>query len=64
MGGLPGWAWLDPDELVADCLADAERGRSLSVPTLRYKGAAVAARHLPLRVVEWFSKGRMRRRSR
>jgi uncharacterized protein len=64
VGGLPGFAWLDADELVAACLADVARGRPLSVPSLRYRLAATAARHLPLATVQWFARGRMRRRNR
>lgn len=64
MEKLPGFVWLDADELVAACLADVARGRSVSVPSPTYKAAVVALRHLPLRAVEWFSRGRMRRRAR
>lgn len=61
---LPGGVWLDADELVAQCLRDVARGRSISVPGWQYKLAVVAERHLPLRLVEWFARGRMRRRYR
>jgi short-subunit dehydrogenase len=64
MNRLPEIAWLDADELVAACLKDVARGRALSVPSLRYKVVAAAARHLPLRAVQWFARGRMRRRLR
>jgi uncharacterized protein len=64
MERLPDWVWLDADELVAQCLRDVERGRSISVPGRLYKLAVVAQRHLPLRLVEWFAGGRMRRRHR
>ena len=47
---LPGWAWLDADRLVADCLADVRRGRVISVPSLRYKVAVAILRHIPLRL--------------
>ena len=63
-GRTPGFAWLDADQLVADCLADVERGRSLSIPSVQYKLAVTSMRHLPLPVVAWFSRGRMRRRAR
>lgn len=46
---LPGWAWLDADRVVADCLSDVRRGRAVSVPSLRYKAAVFFLRHLPLR---------------
>ena len=64
MGRLPEFVWLDADRLVAACLADVERGRALSVPSVQYKVAVTAARHVPLGVMQWFSRGRMRRRAR
>jgi short-subunit dehydrogenase len=64
MSRLPEWVWLDADEVVAACLDDVARGRSISIPGLRYRLAVVASRHLPLRVLSWFSRGRMRRRYR
>jgi short-subunit dehydrogenase len=64
MGRLPEVAWRDADEVVAACLRDVARGRSLSVPSLRYRGAVLAARHAPLRLLERVARGRMRRRYR
>jgi uncharacterized protein len=64
MERLPEFVWLDADRLVAACLADVARGRSLSIPGLQYKLGVIGLRHLPLRAVEWFSRGRMRRRAR
>jgi short-subunit dehydrogenase len=64
MGRLPSRAWMDADEVVATCLRDVASGRSLSVPGLRYRLAVVAGRHAPLRLLQWFSTGRMRRRYR
>lgn len=34
---IPGWAWVDADRCAADALADAERGKVISVPTKRWK---------------------------
>jgi short-subunit dehydrogenase len=59
---IPRWAWLDADRLVRDCLQDVRRGRSVSVPSRRYRLAVAVLRHLPPgagRVV-----GRRRQRSR
>jgi short-subunit dehydrogenase len=64
MERLPEFVWLDADQLVAACLADVERGRSLSIPSAQYKLAVTAMRHLPLPLVSWFTRGRMRRRAR
>jgi short-subunit dehydrogenase len=45
--GIPSWAWLDADKVVAAALRDLARGRSLSVPDPRYKAAVVAAKLAP-----------------
>jgi short-subunit dehydrogenase len=63
MSKLPGWAWLDADDVVSDGLRDLRRGRLVSVPTLRYKVAAAALRHFPrglIRLVARDSRGRVR----
>lgn len=56
---LPAWAWLDAERVVADCLADVRRGRTVSVPSLRYKAAVSFLRHIPL----CFGKGLSARRA-
>ncbi|MBP2674218.1 MAG: short-chain dehydrogenase [Deltaproteobacteria bacterium] len=58
---LPGWAWLDADQVVAECLADARRGRAVSVPSLRYKALTFLVRHIPLRLLKAASARRARR---
>jgi uncharacterized protein len=45
---LPGWVWLDADRVVDGCLADARRGRAISIPTLRYKALVSIMRRVPL----------------
>jgi len=35
--GLPDWLWLDARDVVAESLRDVARGKSVSVPSLRYK---------------------------
>lgn len=47
---LPALAWIDADRLVEHALRDLRRGRTLSIPTLRYRLAAALLRHLPLRL--------------
>jgi short-subunit dehydrogenase len=49
--GIPGWAWLTAERVVADALADARRGRVISIPSRRYKVIVVFLRHAPLRLV-------------
>lgn len=55
---LPGWAWLDADQVVADCLSDVHHGRAVSVPSLRYKAAVFFLRHVPLRFGKMLSARR------
>lgn len=62
--GLPGWAWLDADRLVRDCLADVRRGRLISVPSRRYRLAVTLLRHLPPDAVGLVGRSRLRLRSR
>jgi len=49
MSALPGWLWLSADDVVDGCLSDLRRGRTISVPSFRYKMIAFLFRHLPLR---------------
>ena len=43
----PRWMWLEADRLVADALADLERGKRVSVPSKRYKAMTSLARYTP-----------------
>lgn len=43
----PSYLWLNAADVVRTGLADLRRGRIVSVPSLRYKAAAWALRHLP-----------------
>ena len=55
-GVVPRWLLLDPDAVVAAALRDLDRGRSVSVPDLRYKVVAVAARVVPAGVQARFQQ--------
>ncbi|GAA2093503.1 SDR family NAD(P)-dependent oxidoreductase [Microlunatus panaciterrae] len=46
-GSIPRQLWLDADQLVADCLRDAARGKVISIPSNRYKVLMTLARHAP-----------------
>jgi hypothetical protein len=46
-GSAPTWMWLDPDRVVREALQDLERGRSISIPSKRYKAVAVLSRYTP-----------------
>jgi short-subunit dehydrogenase len=43
----PGWMWLDAERLVDDALRDLARGRTVSVPSKRYKALATLAQYTP-----------------
>ncbi len=53
---IPSWLWLDADDLAAACLRDAERGRAVSIPSLRYRFLTWLLRHLPMSTVRWVSR--------
>lgn len=53
---IPSQAWLNADDVVATALADAEKGRVLSVPSLRYRTLGVVARLAPRALVRKMSK--------
>jgi short-subunit dehydrogenase len=44
---MPAWMWLDAADVVAQALADARKGKPVSVPSARYKVLTGAARHVP-----------------
>jgi len=45
--GIPRWMWLDAAQVVAESIRDLDRGRPLSIPSLRYKLLARLARLAP-----------------
>lgn len=47
VGKKDSWHWLDPSEVVTDALADMEKGKSVSVPSFRYKTISAVVRHTP-----------------
>lgn len=44
---IPNWVWVDPDRLAAEALADAEKGKVISVPTKRWKIARFVGEMVP-----------------
>jgi short-subunit dehydrogenase len=51
IGRVPGWMWLDVDRVVNEGLRDLSRGKTVSVPSKRYKVIVAVGRLLPLSVV-------------
>lgn len=52
MSDVPGWMWLDADDVVREALADLRAGKAICVPSRRYRAVVAAARLAPRRVVE------------
>ena len=53
---LPGPAWLDADRVVAECLADNEAGKIISIPSRRYRIAIGLAQVTPRWAIRWFTR--------
>lgn len=56
MSGLPSLMWLEVDDVVRDCLADAAKGRVVIVPGLQYKVMTTAGRLIPRGLVRAVTK--------
>ena len=48
---IPRWMWLRANKVVKAALKDVDKGKAVSVPTLRYKVIATVARCAPYRLV-------------
>lgn len=46
-GSIPNVLWLDSEELVDACLRDMDKGRVISIPTVRYRSLMWILRHAP-----------------
>lgn len=55
-GGIPSFMWLDSEQLVRSALRDAERGRVISIPSVRYKVLMWIVRALPRSAVRAISR--------
>lgn len=58
MSRVPDWMWQDADEVVAEGLADARKGKSVSVPGRQYKALVGASRTVPRPVLRRFMQQR------
>jgi uncharacterized protein len=59
---IPDWMWLTVEQVVSAGLRDLRAGRSVSVPTTRYKVLATLARHAPRPLVRAvYARGRPKR---
>lgn len=54
---LPDVVWISADRLVEEALADAGRGKVLSIPSKRWRSAVWLAQHIaPMSVIRWLSR--------
>lgn len=53
---VPGWMWLEADEVAAASLRDLRRRKALSIPSARYRVLATLARHAPVGLVAAVAK--------
>ncbi len=53
---IPNSLWLDSESLVESALRDADRGRVISIPSVRYGVLIWFARHLPRRAIRGISR--------
>ncbi|MEO8263472.1 MAG: SDR family NAD(P)-dependent oxidoreductase [Pseudolysinimonas sp.] len=53
---IPDALWLDSEYLVRECLKDVDRGRVVSMPSIRYRPLSWLLRHLPRSTVRTISR--------
>jgi hypothetical protein len=53
-GSAPDFLWLDADKLVATALADYDKGRVYSIPSVQYKAIAALSRAVPTALLQRF----------
>ncbi|MCU1415915.1 MAG: short-chain dehydrogenase [Schumannella sp.] len=53
---IPGALWLDSEYLVRECLRDVDRGKVVSMPSVRYRPLSWLLRHLPRSTVRTISR--------
>jgi len=58
---IPGWMWLDADDVVAATLRDLRRGLPVSVPGAQYKLLTAATRYVPRALTTRVSRGMSKR---
>lgn len=54
---IPGWMWLNADDVVAAAMRDLARGVPVSIPGAKYKALAAASRYVPRSVKTRLSRG-------
>jgi len=52
----PSWMWLEAEDLVREALEDYEKGKTISIPSKRYKALTAVSRYTPAPVKARFQK--------
>ncbi len=52
---IPDWLWITPEQVARTAMRDVERGRVISIPTVRYRIIGWIARYLPRRTIRGIS---------
>ena len=60
-GDIPGWMWLNADDVVKAALRDLRRGVPVSIPGAQYKALTAASRYVPRAITTRFSRGMSKR---
>jgi short-subunit dehydrogenase len=54
---IPGWMWLNADDVVKSALRDLRRGVPVSIPGAQYKVLTAATRYVPRAITTRVSRG-------
>lgn len=60
-GDIPGWMWLNADDVVKTALRDLRRGVPVSIPGAQYKALTAASRYVPRTITTRISRGMSKR---
>ncbi len=56
MSGTPSFMWLEVEDVVRECLADAAKGSVVIIPGVQYKALTTAGRMVPRNLVRAMNK--------
>jgi short-subunit dehydrogenase len=57
MSKTPSWMWLSAQQVVHTALRDLQKGKTISVPSVKYKILVAIVRHTPTRILRKLAKG-------
>lgn len=59
---IPGWMWVDADEMARESVVDIEKGKHQSAPPLKWKFGTFFVRHAPRPIIRFISRSLVRSR--